>query len=112
MGEVLAAARVVDTGRLHVPVGVRSDPDVLPRGRDDEANGTLAGRRVDGPTPFIDERESSAPPHPVHAGAAEVAATEAGHLFTLGAQLARRPGLDERPVKQRRYGVGMEMLSS
>src|SRR5699024_6759311 len=34
--EVLQAARGVSTRGLNVPAGIRTDPHVLPRGRDDE----------------------------------------------------------------------------
>ena len=44
--EVLATARGVGSDRLDVPVGVRADPDFLPRGRDHQVFNALQGRCI------------------------------------------------------------------
>jgi hypothetical protein len=44
--EVLAAARRIGSERLDVPVRVRADPHVLPRGRDHQVINALQGRPV------------------------------------------------------------------
>ena len=77
MVEVLAPACDVGTDGLDVAVGVRTDPDVLPRRRDDQipdaGQGGLVGERL---AVLIVIGEAAPASHPVQAGPAHYAAAQ------------------------------------
>ena len=58
--EVLTATGIVDAGRLDVGVRIDGDPDVLPRGRNDEVMNALAIGRRRAPTLLVEIAESVA----------------------------------------------------
>jgi hypothetical protein len=77
---VLLAARLVRADRLQVAVGVRADPDVVPRGRDHELGDALEHLGlVDAAAVLVDVEEAAPVAPPADAGAGAVGAAQTGH---------------------------------
>ena len=103
--EVLESFRRVAARRLDVPVRMRRDPHVGPRGGNHERRGSGATLGVGGAAALVDEREATSATNPMDARTRDVTAAESGHPVTLCGGWRHAVGLTRREKSARMIGA-------